>query len=58
MDNFKTQEDPVSREIRTIREEIAQITKGFSDVELVAWYKTEAQKALKLGTSQQGKDPN
>jgi len=46
MDNFKTQEDPVIREIRTIREEITQITKGFSDEELVAWYKAEAQKAL------------
>lgn len=58
MENFKTQEDPVIQEIRTIREEIAQLTKGFSDEELVAWYKAEAQKALNLGTSQQGEESN
>ena len=49
-------QDPVIQEIRAIREEIAQITKGFSDEELLAWYKSEAQKALSLATSQQKTD--
>lgn len=58
MENFEIHEDPVIQEIRAIREEIAQITKGFSDEELVAWYKAEAQEALSLATSQQDIEPN
>ena len=58
LDNFEIHEDPVIREIQAIREEIAQITNGFSDEELVAWYKSEAQEALSLATSRQDIEPN
>ena len=51
MEKFETKEDPVIQEIRTIREEISNITAEFSDEELLAWYISEAQEALQLASS-------
>ena len=38
-------EDPVIQEIREIRDEISEITAGFTDEELLAWYSEQAKKA-------------
>lgn len=51
MENLKWKEDPVIEEIREIREKISKVTAGFSDQELLAWYKKEAQAALDLASS-------
>ena len=51
MENLKWTEDPVIEEIREIREKISKVTAGFSDQELLAWYKKEAQAALDLASS-------
>ena len=45
MEDPKIQEDPVIEELRAIREKISRITEGFSDEELIAWYKAKAEKA-------------
>lgn len=45
MEEPKIQEDPVIEELRAIREKISRITEGFSDEELIAWYKAKAEKA-------------
>jgi hypothetical protein len=50
MENLKWREDPVIEEIQAIREEISKITAGFSDEELLAWYRREAQDALSQAT--------
>ena len=50
MENINWQEDPVIEEIREIREEISKTTAGFSDQELLVWYKKEAQAALSLAS--------
>lgn len=47
MDDSDQLDDPVIEEIREIRGNIAEITKGFSDEELLAWYQNEAEKFLK-----------
>ena len=51
MENLNSEEDPVIQEIRAIREKIAKITEGFSDEKLLAWYRAEAQKALRYASS-------
>ena len=48
MDKVQLNEDPVILEIREIRDQISKETAGLSDVELVDWYKSEAQKASKF----------
>lgn len=47
MDDSDQPDGPVIEEIREIRGNIAEITKGFSDEELLAWYQNEAEKFLK-----------
>lgn len=51
MENLEIEEDPVVQEVRDIRNEIAAITKGFNDEELLAWYRAEAQEALAITAS-------
>ncbi len=46
MDNPKLKEDPVIQEIREIRAEIHEQTKGMSSEELSRWY-TEQANAVK-----------
>lgn len=50
MDSQRIPDDPVIEEIREIREEISKTTAGFSDQELLVWYKKEAQAALSLAS--------
>ena len=47
MDDSDQPDGPVIEEIREIRGNIAEITNGFSDEELLAWYQNEAEKFLK-----------
>ena len=50
MDSQRISDDPVIEEIREIRKEISKTTAGFSDQELLVWYKKEAQAALSLAS--------
>jgi len=47
VENLDWRDDPVIEEIRAIRDAIHEETKGMSSEELVAWYRSEAAKALR-----------